>query len=135
MSKISTNKYKYSKIQYFFWLLSGAEISILKECPTDYNRQAGIGFTIFMTTLLAFCSGSYAGWFFGESWTSALVFGLIWASLIFSIDRSMVITMKKDPTKPKQNFWLAFLTRAVLAALIAFVISIPLELLIFKDNI
>lgn len=135
MKEKSTNKYKYSKIQYFFWLLSGAEISILKECPTDYNRQAGIGFTIFMTTLLAFCSGSYAGWFFGESWTSAIVFGLIWALLIFSIDRSMVITMKKDPTKPKQNFWMAFLTRAVLAALIAFVISIPLELLIFKDNI
>lgn len=54
MSKTSTKKYKYSKLQYFFWLLSGAEISILKECPTDYNRQAGIGFTIFMTTLLAF---------------------------------------------------------------------------------
>jgi len=59
MSKTSKSKSKsfdkkYSKIQYFFWLLSGAEINILKDCPTDYNRQAGIGFTIFMTTLLAF---------------------------------------------------------------------------------
>ncbi len=59
MSKTSKSKSKsfekkYSKIQYLFWLLSGAEISILKDCPTDYNRQAGIGFTIFMTTLLAF---------------------------------------------------------------------------------
>jgi|SRR5690554_880167 len=135
MSKISTNKYKYSKIQYFFWLLSGAEISILKDCPTDYNRQAGIGFTIFMTTLLAFFSGSYAGYYFGESYVSAIVFGTIWASLIFSIDRSMVVTLKKDPTKEKQNFWPAFLSRGVLALLIAFIISIPLELLIFKENI
>lgn len=135
MSKISTNKYKYSKIQYFFWLLSGAEISILKDCPTDYNRQAGIGFTIFMTTLLAFFSGSYAGYYFGESYLSAIVFGTIWASLIFSIDRSMVVTLKKDPTKEKQNFWPAFLSRGVLAFLIAFIISIPLELLIFKENI
>jgi len=135
MSKISTNKYKYSKIQYFFWLLSGAEISILKDCPTDYNRQAGIGFTIFMTTLLAFFSGSYAGYYFGESYLSAIVFGTIWASLIFSIDRSMVVTLKKDPTKEKQNFWPAFLSRGVLALLIAFIISIPLELLIFKENI
>lgn len=135
MSKISTNKYKYSKIQYFFWLLSGAEISILKDCPTDYNRQAGIGFTIFMTTLLAFFSGSYAGYYFGESYVSAIVFGTIWASLIFSIDRSMVVTLKKDPTKDKQNFWPAFLSRGVLALLIAFIISIPLELLIFKENI
>lgn len=135
MSKISTNKYKYSKIQYFFWLLSGAEISVLKECPTDYNRQASIGFTIFMTTLLAFFSGSYAGYYFGESYVSAIIFGTIWASLIFSIDRSMVVTLKKDPTKEKQNFWPAFLSRGVLALLIAFIISIPLELLIFKENI
>jgi len=135
MSKTSTKKYKYSKIQYFFWLLSGAEISILKDCPTDYNRQAGIGFTIFMTTLLAFFSGSYAGYYFGESYLSAVIFGIIWASLIFSIDRSMVVTLKKDPTKEKQNFWAAFLSRGVLAILIAFIISIPLELLIFKENI
>lgn len=135
MSKISNKKYKYSKIQYFFWLLSGAEISILKDCPTDYNRQTGIGFTIFMTTLLAFFSGSYAGYYFGESYLSAVIFGIIWASLIFSIDRSMVVTLKKDPTKEKQNFWAAFLSRGVLAILIAFIISIPLELLIFKENI
>jgi hypothetical protein len=135
MSKTSSKKYTYSKTQYFFWLLSGAEISILKDCPTDYNRQAGIGFTIFMTTLLAFFSGSYAGYYFGESYLSAIVFGIIWASLIFSIDRSMVVTLKKDPTKEKQNFWPAFLSRAVLAVLIAFIISIPLELLIFKENI
>ncbi len=135
MSKTFSKKYKYSKTQYFFWLLSGAEISILKDCPTDYNRQAGIGFTIFMTTLLAFFSGSYAGYYFGESYLSAIVFGIIWASLIFSIDRSMVVTLKKDPTKEKQNFWPAFLSRAVLAVLIAFIISIPLELLIFKENI
>ena len=135
MSKTSTKKYNYSKTQYFFWLLSGAEISILKDCPTDYNRQAGIGFTIFMTTLLAFFSGSYAGYYFGESYVSAILFGIIWASLIFSIDRSMVVTLKKDPTKEKQNFWPPFLSRAVLAILIAFIISIPLELLIFKENI
>lgn len=128
-------KKKYSKIQYFFWLLSGCEISILKDCPTDYNRQAGIGFTIFMTTLLAFFSGSYAGYYFGESYLTSFVFGLIWAALIFSIDRSMVVTMKKDPTKEDQNFWIPFLSRAVLAILIAFIISIPLELLIFKDSI
>jgi hypothetical protein len=135
MSKTTTKKFKYSNLQYFFWLLSGAEINVLKECPTDYNRQAGIGFTIFMTTLLAFFSGSYAGYYFGESYTVACLFGLLWATLIFSIDRSMVVTMKKDPTQKKQNFWAAFLSRAVLAILIAFIISIPLELLIFKENI
>lgn len=126
---------KYSKIQYFFWLLSGAEINILKDCPTDYNRQAGIGFTIFMTTLLAFFSGSYAGYYFGSSYITSILFGIIWASLIFSIDRSMVVTLKKDPTKDNNPFLIPFFSRAVLAVLIAFIISIPLELLIFRDSI
>ncbi len=135
MSETSLESKKYSRIQYFFWLLSGCEISILKDCPTDYNRQAGIGFTIFMTTVLAFCSGSYAGYYFGESTLTAIIFGLIWSSLIFSIDRSMVVTLKKDPTKDSQQVWPAFLSRAVLAILIAFIISIPLELLIFRDSI
>lgn len=135
MNKTSITKNYYSKTQYFFWLLSGAEISILKNCPTDFNRQAGIGFTVFMTTLLAFCSGSYAGYYFGESFTTAILFGIIWASLIFSIDRSMIVTLKKDPTKEKQDFWSPLLSRAILATLIAFIISIPLELLIFKENI
>ncbi|OOQ58792.1 hypothetical protein BC343_09085 [Mucilaginibacter pedocola] len=114
---------------------SGAEIGILKDCPTDYNRQASIGFTIFMTTMLAFCSGSYAGWYFGQTYATAFIFGGVWAALIFSIDRSMVITLKKDPDAIKQKFWLPFSSRAVLAVLVAFIISIPLELLIFQEEI
>lgn len=125
---------KYSKIQYFFWLLSGAEISILKDCPTDYNKQAGIGFTVFMTTLLAFCSGGYAGYYFSDSIFAAIIFGSIWSMLVFSIDRSMIITLKKNPTK-KQFFLIPFISRAILSVLIAFIISIPLELLIFSENI
>ena len=131
----SISKNKYSRLQYFFWLLSGAEISLLKNCPTDYNKQAGIGFTIFMTTVLALFSGSYAGYYFSDNIFSSLIFGIVWASLIFSIDRSMVVTLKKDPTLKKQNFFKSFISRAILALLIAFIISIPLELLIFKENI
>ncbi|RAR73851.1 DUF4407 domain-containing protein [Flavobacterium aciduliphilum] len=140
MKKNSQNNFnpikpKYSKIQYFFWLLSGCEINILKDCPTDYNRQAGIGFTIFMTTVLAFFSGSYAGWYFGESYVTAIIFGLLWSALIFSIDRSMVVTLKKDPTLKEQKFWAPLISRGIMALLIAFIISIPLELLIFQENI
>lgn len=63
---LQNKEYKYTPIQYFFWLFSGAEINILKDCPTDYNRQAGIGFTIFMTTLFAMFAGGYAGWYFSK---------------------------------------------------------------------
>ncbi|PSK95233.1 DUF4407 domain-containing protein [Taibaiella chishuiensis] len=125
----------YTQLQYFFWLFSGAEISILKDCPTDYNRQAGVGFTIFMTTVFAMLAGGYAGWYFSQSPFVTIVFAMVWGLLIFSIDRTLVITLKKDPDNPKQNFWFQFGGRAVLGGLIAFVISIPLELLIFRDKI
>lgn len=127
---------QYTYIQYFFWLFSGVEISLLKKCPGDYNRQAGIGFTIFMTCLFAALAGGFAAYRFSEgNWPATIVFGIVWGLLIFSIDRSMVVTLKKDPTKAKQNFWEPFLTRLVLAGLLAFMISIPLEIEIFKGVI
>lgn len=138
----------YSKIQYFFWLLSGSEISILKECPTEYNRHAGIGFTIFMTCLFGTFSGGYAGYYFSKAPSTdgidrfdsnailpAIIFGIIWGMLIFSIDRSMVISLKKDPTKRQQSFWAPLISRAILGGLIAFIISIPLEIKVFEESI
>ena len=127
---------RYSKVQYLCWLFSGAEISLLKECPTDYNRQASIGFTILMTCLLAGLAGGFAASkFSGGLWSATVAFGIVWSLLIFSIDRSMVVTLKKDPTLPKQKFWIPFIARAFLAILLAFMISIPLEIYIFQDEI
>ena len=40
---------KYSKVQYFFWLISGSEISVLRECENEYNRHANIGMMILIT--------------------------------------------------------------------------------------
>lgn len=131
-------KPQYSRIQYFLWLVAGSEISILKECPTDYNKHASIGAAILMTSFLAFCAGSYAGYYFSDSIIGAIAFGLIWSLLIFTIDRGMVITIKKDKDHENKKWYeklLPALPRIVLALLIAFFIAIPLELLIFKENI
>lgn len=129
------NNRSYSRLQYALWLISGSEISVLKNCPTDYNRHAGIGFTILMTSLFGAFAGGYAGYYFSQSILGAICFGLLWGLLIFSIDRTMVVSLKKRPDSSwKKSFW-QILFRAILAALIAFIISIPLELLVFRDNI
>lgn len=128
--------------QEFLWIIAGAEPSILKNCKTDYKKYSSIGATILMTSFIAFCAGTCAAWYFtqdgdnknGEIWW-AIIFGLIWALLIFCIDRSLVITLKKDPTKKRQKIWIPLLSRAALACIIAFMVSIPLELFIFKDYI
>lgn len=66
---------------------------------------------------------------------AALIFGVIWAVLIFCIDRCLVITLKKDPTLKKQKWAWPFSIRCVLALIIAFMMSIPLELFVFRDFI
>jgi Domain of unknown function (DUF4407) len=143
MEKVQPNKY--SKIQYFFWLVSGSEISILKECPADFNRHASIGLTIFMTSLFGSFAGGYAGYYFSKdpnvngfdagALLPAVIFGIIWGLLVFSIDRSMVISLKKNPLLQKQAFTFPFISRAILGGLIAFIISIPLEIKIFDEAI
>ena len=98
----------YSSIQYFFWLISGSEISALKKCPNDYNRHANIGFMIFMTAFFAFLTSYVAARTFVKiegtndpdaslkQW-GMIGFAFVWATLIFALDRSMVNSIKKDP--------------------------------------
>ena len=131
-----------SFIQRVCWLFAGSEMHLLRDCPTDFNRQASIGFTIFMTCLFGALSGGYAAWRFTASadtnegsWGAAIGFGLVWGLLIFSIDRSMVVTLKKDPTQKKQSFWIPLFSRALLASLLAFLISIPVEVKFFEKEI
>ena len=131
-----------SKFQQILWNIAGVEKNILMACKTDYQKFAAIGATILMTTVIAFFAGGSAAWFFtktsaeeGGSLFAVFLFGLLWATLIFCIDRSLVITLKKNPTLKRQKFWVPLISRALLAALIAFMVSIPLELIIFKDFI
>jgi nicotinamide riboside transporter PnuC len=58
---------KYSKIQYFLWLVAGSEISVLKKCPNDYNRHANIGLMIIITSLFAGITAFVAGSTFAEN--------------------------------------------------------------------
>ena len=130
------------KIQRVLWAVAGAELDILEKCRTDYKKFSAIGATILMTAFIAFCAGTSAAWYFTQSGDEisgsfgwSMLFGLIWALLIFCIDRSLVITLKKDPTVKKQKFWVPLLSRSALACIIAFMVSIPLELVIFEDFI
>lgn len=130
-------------LQRILWSIAGAEIPILEKCRTDHKKFGAMGATIAMTAFIAFLSGTSAAWFFTQRGTDtagnlswAMAFGLVWATLIFCIDRSLVITMKKNPSKMGTGWWIIpFISRALLALIIAFMVSIPLELVIFEDFI
>lgn len=118
----------------FLWFVAGADIEMLSLCPLDYKKYEAIGMTILMTSLVGFAAGSSAAWFFTEDALWTLVFGLFWSLLIFSIDRSLVVTLKKDPYK-KSYYVLPLVFRGFLAILVAGIMSIPLELLVFNGFI
>lgn len=134
-----------NRFQRILWTISGAEIPILEseKCRTDHKRFGAVGATIAVTSFIAFLSGTSAAWYFTQRGTDttgnigwAMAFGLVWATLIFCIDRSLVITLKKNPEVKKKFWWLVpLMSRAALAMIIAFMVSIPLELVVFEDFI
>ena len=118
----------------FLWFVAGADIEMLSLCPLDYKKYEAIGMTILMTSLVGFAAGSSAAWSFTEDALWTLVFGMFWSLLIFSINRSLVVTLKKDPYK-KSYYVLPLVFRGFLAILVAGIMSIPLELLVFNGFI
>jgi uncharacterized protein DUF4407 len=117
----------------FFLFCSGTDAAILEKCPSDENKYAGIGATVFFTGVLAFFSAGYALYTVFESYFMAVVFGLVWGLMIFNLDRYIVMSMKSHG-----KWWRDFTVaapRLVLAVLLALVISKPLELKIFEKEI
>ena len=131
---ISKTTREVSYLTRFLWFIAGADIEMLSLCPLDYKKYEAIGMTILMTSLVGFAAGSSAAWYFTEDALWTLVFGLFWSLLIFSIDRSLVVTLKKDPYK-KSYYVLPLVFRGFLAILVAGIMSIPLELLVFNGFI
>jgi hypothetical protein len=128
-----------NKLKNFFWFCSGANTALLMRCPTEHVKYAGIGATVFFTGLFAMLSGTYAIYFiFNDAGSTAriaasVIFGLVWGAMIFNLDRYIVSSMKK-----RGSFWSEFRVaapRLMLATIIAFVISKPLELQIFHTSI
>lgn len=126
-------------LQKFFWFCSGVNANLLKRCPTDLNKYVGIGATVFFTGLFAACSGSFALYYVfndsepGTRLILSLLFGLTWGAMIFNLDRYIVSSMKKTGNF-LEEFKYAF-PRFFLAAIIAIVISKPLELQIFHTSV
>ena len=123
-----------SRVMTFFIFCSAANKEILQRCPlSEYHKYASIGATIFFTGVLAGLSGGYALYTVFDSVTVAIMLGVFWGILIFNLDRFIVSTIKKGSTRYSQV--LQIIPRTLLAVFLAIVISKPLELRIFKEEI
>ena len=117
----------------FFWFCSGASPELLKRCPTESNKYIGIGATVLFTGIFAALAGGYALYTVFDNWIPAAIFGLIWGAMIFNLDRYIVSSMKKEGSAWKEIKTAT--PRLILAVLLAFVISKPLELKMFEREI
>ena len=121
------------KLKLFFWYCSGVNIALLKKCPTDASKYAGIGATVFFTGIFAAMAGGYALYTVMDDVYWSVAFGVVWGLMIFNLDRYIVSSMRKEG-RPWREFALS-LPRILLALLISIVIAKPLEMKIFENEI
>lgn len=125
------------RINRFFWWCAGANIEVVEKCPTDHAKYFGVGGTIVFTALMASFAGGYAFFTAFKSVISSLFFGAFWGLLIFNLDRYIVSTIGKGDGTQKitKEEWKIAAPRLLMAILLGFVISTPLELKIFETEI
>lgn len=129
-------KKKISWINEFLWSCAGVNKQVLRQCPSDYAKYAGIGGTILFTAMMACFSGGYALNYVFNNTYLAIAFGIFWGLLIFNLDRFIVNTMYSDGKHTIS--WAELksgLPRIIMAIFLGIVISYPLELKIFDDEI
>lgn len=51
------------RINEFLWSCAGVNKAVLRQCPSDYSKYAGIGGMILFTAIMAAISGGYALYF------------------------------------------------------------------------
>lgn len=119
---------------HFLWWCSGAYQDLLKECPSEHVKYAGLGGVLLATFALAGLSAGYAVYSVFNEPLWAILFAVVWGLIIFNFDRFLVSTMRKYGVSRRKQLWMAA-PRIALALLIGFTIARPLELKIFEKEI
>jgi hypothetical protein len=141
-----------SKVTKFLWWCAGADRQILLQCPmADRVKYAGIGGIVFCTGLLAAFSGGYAFYTIfspkGDavnqdptdipSVIGSALFAIIWGLIILNMDRFIVSSTGKGDGKDSVSWGeIGQATpRIIIAIILGFAISSPLEVKIMKTEI
>ncbi len=145
--------HKASKITKFLWWCAGADSYFLMRSPAqDRVKYAGIGGIVLCTGVLAMVSGGFAFHTAfgpksyalkeaeGASWifiAVSFLFAIAWGLVIFNLDRFIVSsTGKGDGTDKMTRKEVGnALPRIVIALVLGFAISTPLEIKILESEI
>jgi Domain of unknown function (DUF4407) len=122
--------------KFLIWC-AGSSPDLLSRCPaTDVIRQTILGTFVLLTGLIAGIGALYAFYSTTRSLTASLPCALLWAGLIFTLDRLIITTISPKQTGNTYTVpaW-QVLPRALLAILLGISISLPVELFISRDEI
>lgn len=120
--------------RHFLWWCAGVHQDLLKDCPSEQSKYAGLGGVLLATFVLAALAAGYAIYSVFNDALWAVLFALVWGLIIFNFDRFLVSTMRKYGVSRRKQIWMAA-PRLALALLIGFTIARPLELKIFEKEI
>jgi hypothetical protein len=145
-------KTEFNAIEKFLFFCAGADIELLKKCPRyDQTKQIGLGGVVLATTVVALAVGFYAfkiifepkdlspdaATVSGLFAVAAFVVGSIWALIIFNLDR-FIVSVSGPGDGSEGVTWGEIgraLPRLLLAAIIGFTLSKPLEIKIMESEI
>jgi hypothetical protein len=125
---------------------SGALQNILErpECRADVTRFAMVGAFVLLTSIFALFSATFAVYTGFRSLPLSATLGLLWATLIFTVDRFVVSTIRKSDAEGLARWtrfvrrtgdWLTAIPRLALAIIISIVVATPLEMRFFAPEI
>lgn len=125
---------KVNIINRFLIKCSGASLELLKNCPRfEITKYSSIGMTIVFTTILAYVSSFFALSIIFDNLLVNTVLALLWAGIIFNLDRYIISSMRSSESK--WNDFVKAIPRMLIAMIIAVIISKPMEIQIFKSEI
>lgn len=139
------------KVTQLLWWCAGADTHFLSKSPMqDRVKYAGIGGIVLCTGLLACFSGGFAFYtIFGPknnaihdsfslgSLLGSIIFGIVWGLIILNLDRFIVSSTGKGDGTDKVT-WKEFgqaIPRIIIALILGFAISAPLEIKILESEI
>lgn len=118
----------------FLIFCSGASEDILMKCPSyERIKYSTIGFTILITSILGLVSSFFALSLITEELSFILLGSVLWSLIIFNLDRFIVISLKPSESTFK-NILKSF-PRLLIAILIGLIISKPIEIKLFENEI
>ena len=89
----------------FLHFAAGVSKDIMSECPeSEKIKYVGIGASVYFTTLMAGLSAYFAFQLIFKQGFVSILLSLLWASLIFNLDRFLVSSFRKRENQFKIFF-------------------------------